>query len=300
MNFIKSYITKISLFLNGTIASYLVDKNALHRKYLNQGRVPWSEGYSSYRNALIEGVLSNPSHMKCFTGEFNLPAGYGFKLDERCVEIPWVFSRFPQGALSVLDAGCAYFKFNSTRRRLNPEVKLTLLTLDKRDMTFPVFAKQVNRIEADMRNVPIEREIFDLVTCISTLEHVGMDNTQLYTADNDFRESKEDDYLFAVQELSNLLKLGGTLFITVPFGMHKNHGWLQVFDKDMIDKLISLPTLELVEESIFQHQTSGWVLANRESACQAIYYDVHADKTKTIDTNLAAAGAVACLWFKRI
>ena len=299
MNVIRRCISKVSRLVFGQGPKGRANEASPHKAYLEGGQVPWSDGYSRYRNAVIENALVKPSVLQSFAAGTALPKGYGFKLDERCVEIPWIFSRYPQAKGMVLDAGCAYLKFGSIRRRLDPEASVTLLTLDKRDMAFPVSAKEVCRLEADMRNVPLERQSFDAITCVSTLEHVGMDNTQLYTADESFREQSEEDYIKAFRELGSLLKTGGSLFVTVPFGLRKNHGWLQVFDAPMLNSLIGSPDLELVEETIFQHQATGWVAVSRELAEGAIYFDVHASGADKANSRLAAAEAVACLWFKR-
>jgi SAM-dependent methyltransferase len=299
MKLLRRYANKLGYRFLGRNSARSPDGNRLHTAYLEGGRVPWSEGYSRYRNAVIEETVSRPSALVNFGTGGVLPSGYGVKLDERCIEIPWIFTRFPTAPRVILDAGCAYLKFDSIRRRLDPASSVTLLTLDKRDMAFPVTTTEVHRLEADMRNVPLEPQTFDVITCVSTLEHVGMDNTQLYTADDSYREQSDRDYLKALEELARLLKPGGDLFATVPYGARKNHGWLQVFDLSMLDSMVAVPGLALVEEAIYQHQSVGWVLAGRETATQAVYFDVHAVGANAADSSLAAAEAVACLWFKR-
>lgn len=299
MDALRRYANKLGSLFLGRHPARGPEGNRLHSTYIEGGRVPWSEGYSRYRNAVIEETVSQASALANFGPGGVLPAGYGVKLDERCIEIPWIFSRYPAAAGAILDAGCAYLKFDSIRRRLDPSTSVTLLTLDKRDMAFPVAAKVVHRLEADMRDVPLERQTFDAITCVSTLEHVGMDNTQLYTADDSYREQSDRDYLKALTELAGLLKLGGDLFVTVPYGARKNHGWLQVFDPGMLDSMIAVPGVALVEEAIYQHRATGWGRAGRDSAAHAVYFDVHAAGADVAGSSLAAAEAVACLWFKR-
>ena len=299
MVMMKSFISKIASVIQKQDAALPVNENLIHAEYINGGRVPWSEGYSRYRNALIADALNTPEILKCFAVANALPRGWGEGVDERCVEVPWIFSRYPKSVEMIMDAGCAYLKFDSIRRRLPPETSVTLVTLDKRDMAFPVPTKKVQRLEADLRNLPLALQGFDVITCISTLEHVGMDNTQLYSEDIAYREQSERDYLKAFEEFGRLLKKGGSLFLTIPFGARKNHGWLQVFDASMLDALKQVAVLEAVEEAIFRHESSGWTLVNRDIASQAVYFDVHACGINKISGRLAAAEAVACLWFKR-
>jgi SAM-dependent methyltransferase len=299
MNLLRQCLRRLGTVLPGRASVASLKSDHARSVYIEGGRIPWSEGYSRHRNAVIEGALADPSSLECFASGRDLPPGYGFKLDERCIEIPWIFLRYPRSAGKRMDAGCAYLKFDAIRRRLDPDSSVTLLTLDKRDMAFPVVAREVVRLEADMRSVSLGGGTFDAITCVSTLEHVGMDNTQLYTADAAFREQSEGDFLRAFRELVRLLKSGGSLFVTVPHGARKNHGWLQVFDAAMLDRMIDSPDVTLVEESIYRHGPSGWARATRESAAQSIYFDVHAAGADATSSSLAAAEAVACLWFKR-
>src|SRR6202521_3837783 len=69
-------------------------------RFKRSGRRPWSSGYLEYKNHEIArwlqpGAFAIPS----------LPPGYGFRLDERIVEYPWLFSRLPAEPGALLDAG---------------------------------------------------------------------------------------------------------------------------------------------------------------------------------------------------
>jgi len=69
-------------------------------RFQRSGMKPWTKGYAEYKLREIDRALRS--------GEFradNLPAGYGFRLDERIVEYPWLFSRLPLGSGTLLDAG---------------------------------------------------------------------------------------------------------------------------------------------------------------------------------------------------
>ena len=172
------------------------------------------------------------------------------------------------------------------------------MTLDERDMKFNVGAAQLTRQAADLRQIPLPDGRFDTVICISTIEHVGMDNTLLYTDDSDYRENTPDDYQRVASELARVLSPTGDLFLTVPFGLHRQHGWLQVFDATMLDKMIGATNCDLVEETIFRHGAKGWEKSDRQNASGSIYFDVHAEGADVEKSYLAAAEAVACLHLK--
>src|SRR6185437_14138227 len=69
-------------------------------------------------------------------------------------------------------------------------------------------------IVADVRSLPVPDGAFDLVFCISTLEHVGRDN-DVYAVDAP-REHEGDEA--ALRELRRALADDGRLLVSVPTG----------------------------------------------------------------------------------
>jgi hypothetical protein len=94
--------------------------------------------------------------------------------------------------------------------------------------------------------------------CISSLEHVGCDNT-LYTHDKSYAENKPNDYLLAIKEMVRILKPRGALFLTVPFGKYVNYGSFQVFDEPMLARIIStFGPVRKVEQTFYRYSAGGW------------------------------------------
>jgi ubiquinone/menaquinone biosynthesis C-methylase UbiE len=120
----------------------------------------------------------------------------------------------------------------------------------------------------------------------------------LYTQDEAKRESDDDAYLVAVKELRRVLKPGGTLFLSMPYGRRCNHGWFQIFDAEMVDRI--LKTFGSVEcrESHFRYQADGWVVSDREQSSDATYFDIHTQKHYDADF-AAASRAVVCLELRK-
>src|SRR5213594_3006260 len=75
--------------------------------YVARGRVPWTPGYGSFRESYVSKVLSNRELMTAFRDNRPLPPRYGFGLDERVIEYPWVLSRLRDSSTMLLDAGSA-------------------------------------------------------------------------------------------------------------------------------------------------------------------------------------------------
>ena len=80
-----------------------------------------------------------------------------------------------------------------------------------------------------------------------------------------------------------MLKRGGVLYITFPFGRFENHGWFQQLDTNLTDRLISEFAPSDLNEAVFRYEPSGWQLSDRTSCAEAQFFDVH--KSKYFDPN---------------
>jgi ubiquinone/menaquinone biosynthesis C-methylase UbiE len=126
------------------------------------------------------------------------------------------------------------------------------------------------------------------------LEHVGMDNTLLYTDNKIMKESDSDAYLVAIRELHRILKPGGTLYLSFPFGKNQNYGWFQVFNGEMVDKVIQCFKPVSKIEFHFRYEKNGWRVSSREESKDGTFFDIH--KTRQYDEDFAAASrSVVCL-----
>ena len=94
------------------------------------------------------------------------PAG----TDERVIEVPWVLSRLvPSGR--VLEVGYAFAEAPYLAALLRSGVELVGVDLAGRDV------EGMERVEADVRDLPLPDASVDQALLVSTLEHVGADNS---------------------------------------------------------------------------------------------------------------------------
>jgi hypothetical protein len=132
----------------------------------------------------------------------NLEAPAG--TDERPIEIPWCLARYA-GEPRLLDVGYAYAE---------PAYLTGLVGLGAPELTgldlVEAEVPGLRSVQGDLRNLPFPDGAFDVAIAISTLEHVGRDNTQ-YGLDSEEGDSLDD----ALRELRRVTE---RLLVTVPTG----------------------------------------------------------------------------------
>ncbi|SPF35434.1 conserved hypothetical protein [Syntrophobacter sp. SbD1] len=252
------------------------------------GYKPWTAGYETYKWDNIEKVISSSASFYEMLGTER----FGYRIDERIVEYGWFFEKLTTGPAMMLDAGSALNHRITVDHEKIKNKKLFISTLAPEGTAF--WKLGISYVFEDLRSTCFREKVFDCIGCISTIEHIGLDNTFFYTRDQSKNENSPEDYLPLVDILYSLLKPGGSLFLTFPFGKAKNHGWFQVFDAAMVSSLVQRFQPLRHTEEIFQYSGDRWHLSSREEAKDAACFDINVQKT--YDPDYAAfSRAVACL-----
>lgn len=256
--------------------------------YLLLGRKPWSLGYFTAKRNLIVHAIDH----RLFAQGSELPKGYGSHMDERVVEYPWVFSQLKDGPGVVLDAGSALnHEFLIGRKPLS-EGKLSICTLAPEKRCY--FSKGISYLYDDLRSCMFRDACFDTIISISTIEHIGLDNTMLYTSDGTKNEDDDEGYCAAVREFKRIIRPRGSCLITVPYGKASVRGWFQVFDAPMVEKVLTEFSPSHAELNYFGYQQDGWQKAAAEALVDATCFDVHQD-VKYDDDLAAGARGIVCM-----
>jgi len=212
---------------------------------------------------------------------FHLPVQpFGIGDTERCIEIPWAVSCYA-GERRVLDVGYS----NAEDRYLNSLLNLRIPELYGLDVVSRAVPGIVS-VAGDMRQMPFHDAAFDLIFCVSTIEHVGWDNTIYYQGPQVL--NPEGD-LQAIRELGNITRRGGKIVVTVPYGKLHNYGWFLQYDQQRFDRLIHASGCHLLKKDLFLYR-EGWHRTSEEALKGVLYKD----------NNAPAAAGLACALLEKL
>jgi SAM-dependent methyltransferase len=272
---------------------------ALEREFFIQnGQIPWSPGYWEYRNEQIAKSISNAEIVRLFR-QGQVPRQFGYKLDERLVEYCWIFSQLPQEKIKLLDAGST-FNHDFIINNLDfSKIELSILTYAPE---YPNFnEKRISYIYADLRDIPLKDESYDVIISQSTIEHIDMDNSMYgYDIQHHKEENaKSYEYLKAVAEMFRVLKQGGKLLLTFPYGKFENHGFFQQFDEEMLNRILSFFDKKgTFTTSFFRYLPDGWIACEKEDCKDVESFNPHTGRGKGTD-GAAHCRSICCISFQK-
>ncbi len=182
----------------------------------------------------------------------------GVGLSERVVEIPWVFRQLEGVAASrILDIGTAFSP--PVYQRLLVRLPQDVQTADLAQTDIPGLKCHV----ADVRRMPFAADTFDVAICISTLEHVGMDNA-IYGVPS----GGEGD----VSALRELRRVAHTVLVTVPAGADANMGWQRQYDPATFRQAVDEAGLAVQHLDVFAYDAeTGWAPAEEHGVADCHY-----------------------------
>ena len=163
------------------------------------------------------------------------------------IELPWVLARL-RGDRAI-EVGYAFAEAPYLAALLQAGFdELTGVDLAEADVP------GMTTVRADVRELPFERDTFDLVLCVSTLEHVGADNSGLRPRSRGRSASR----LTALRELRRVLAPGGRLLITVPCGEPDDYGWFRQDDVRGWTRLFTRAGFFIEEQEVYELTAEGW------------------------------------------
>jgi len=248
------------------------------------------DAYLARRDRLIRKVIDRVE-----SGASIYKALVGFcatEFDERVLEYPYFVDwlRKEPSNSDLLDMGCVV---NSAlvRGPLNEECRniwFCNVSLEPISVDNPVFYHI-----ADLRYAFPRGPAFRLVTCLSTIEHVGFDNSQYGIVGRaEYDRPTNEPLVACVKRIARVTEGDGRVLISVPYGyreaiVHPVTGKIasQVFDFESMSIALNVLRKNGFEArlEVFEIQRDGWTVVDPE-CCERRYAD-----------RCPAAGAVAFL-----
>ncbi|MFA5085279.1 MAG: class I SAM-dependent methyltransferase [Candidatus Omnitrophota bacterium] len=149
-------------------------------------------------------------------------------LNERIIEIPFTIDALagmPKTG-KVLDLGC----MESVLPLFLAGLGFQVTGFDFRQ--YPYRVPNFKFIQGNILDLPFEKDSFDAVTCVSTIEHIGIG----------FYSDPKDDLspdIKGMIGIKRVLKPGGILVLTVPFGKNFINDQQRVYDQRGLDKMLA-------------------------------------------------------------
>jgi SAM-dependent methyltransferase len=169
------------------------------------------------------------------------------EVDERAIELAWTLARY-RGEPRVLDVGYAYAEPVWLAALLDLRPK-TLVGVDLAEREVP----GMSTVVADVRQLPFPSRSFDVVFCVSTLEHVGADNTRYGSS----TESDPAGPERALRELRRVTARRGRLLVTVPSGAAASD-WYQAKTAEEWRHVCDEADLYVYDAEEYARTRDGW------------------------------------------
>lgn len=172
----------------------------------------------------------------------------GWEISERDVEIPFVLDNMPEPPAKLLDVGCSDSSFL---------LEMNKLGFDAHGIDINGYIEPYSKfVKADARSIPFEDKAFDVVTCVSALEHFGLVETPYHS---DTVYDPEAPFT-AMKEMARIIKDDGIIILTLPFGYAQGERlkWCKFYNCDMVKRLADSASLKIFKKQIKVLKDNIW------------------------------------------
>ena len=218
-------------------------KNFLAILYYKITKNVYGRGYERYKQNLIKKII-NKENIE--------PITY---VDERIVEIPWVINEINKKGGKLLDAGST-LNFEYILKKLKNRNKIFITTLYPEKNSYNDL--RVSYTYENLSDLSFKDQFFDVVACISTLEHVGFNNDIYNYGKFKQKEKNKTDFLNVISNLFRVLKKNGTLLISIPFGKKGIYENMQQFDLAELNKIINNLNIKKQTCLFYRYYNNKW------------------------------------------
>lgn len=167
----------------------------------------------------------------------------------RIVEYPWILRNMPSEG-KILDVGSTGSQLPVMLAGLGYPV----WALDVRKYEYASLSSHLHSVVGDIRKTNFPDSFFDVITAVSTVEHVGLGRYgDPFDAEGDRN---------AVKEIRRIITSDGILLITVPFGKRSITSLHRVYDENTLSSLIE--GFKIHSTQYFLNTNQMWVSTTEE------------------------------------
>ena len=165
----------------------------------------------------------------------------------RIVEIPFLYQNIDfENTHRILDLGCVGSKISLELASMG----LKVVGVDYRP--YPLIHKNLEFIQGNFFDLELPLESFDCAIAVSTLEHIGLPAYNIKPFENGDQK--------AIKRFYQLLKVGGKLILTVPFGKNEVDQFERNYNLNSLKKL--LRNFKISKIQIYEKSKEGWELSD--------------------------------------
>jgi SAM-dependent methyltransferase len=174
---------------------------------------------------------------------------------DRDLEYPWMLDNINISEGKILDVGST--ACDLLYNNLSNSIEVNGINLNKQKNN----NQDIKLKTGDIRKTDYSDNYFDVITCISTLEHIGVGGR--YNSDEDPTGDQK-----AMDEMYRILKPKGILLLTVPYGAKDVLPINKLYNKERTNKLFEKYNIVEKKHLKYSSQYKIWLNVNEEKAAK--------------------------------
>lgn len=183
-------------------------------------------------------------------------------ISERLVEYPFLVRNLisPDTKASILDIGSANSPLTKAISKFGNK-KWQVIGIDIVTVSEKFDSLSLTRMDA--RLLGFRDEVFDQIICISTIEHIGIPSDYY-----NVRQSDELGDMRAISEIYRVLKKGGTVIATLPYGNKIKKQDHRIYSKSSLDNITR--DFSLIRKEFYRYEDGKWEKCRNQSIADKI------------------------------